>query len=73
MGGSGGSPATSASGRRELAEILGVPDRRKKGSPERITDPEVVTCVEGVFLSLTFPPTMRGLVNLVYPVVLHTE
>ena len=49
------------------------PPRRKPRGEPQITDAEVVGCVEGVFTSLTFPPTGRGLVNLVYPVVLRTE
>lgn len=47
--------------------------RPKRAEDQRITDPEVVRCVEAVFTSLTFPPTGRGMVNLVYPVVLRSE
>ena len=49
--------------------------KRKAAPPkeEVLTDPGVVTCVEDVFKRLRFPPTGRGLVNLVYPVVLNVE
>jgi hypothetical protein len=39
----------------------------------RIADSEVVSCVEKVFIALRFPPTGRGLVNMIYPVVLAVE
>jgi hypothetical protein len=47
----------------------------KKPPPEEplLTDPEVVTCVEQLFRTLRFPETGRGLINLVYPVVLRVE
>lgn len=51
------------------------PNRWRKPKPveEFITDTEVVTCVEGEFKVLRFPPTGRGLVTFVYPVVFRTE
>lgn len=50
-------------------------NRWRKPEPveEFITDTEVVTCVEGEFKILRFPPTGRGLVTFVYPVVFRTE
>ncbi len=40
---------------------------------DRITDEAVVSCVERVFTRLRFPATGRGLVNMIYPVVLAVE
>lgn len=40
---------------------------------DRLTDDTVVRCVEQVFTRLRFPPTGRGLVNMIYPVVLAVE
>ncbi|MCA9624457.1 MAG: AgmX/PglI C-terminal domain-containing protein [Myxococcales bacterium] len=42
--------------------------------PDRpMSDPEVVRCVEKMFEGLSFAPTKRGLVQVIYPVVLRTE
>jgi hypothetical protein len=63
----------------DRGDVLGAiakkdaPGRAPKAGGEHLTDHEVVTCVEGVFKSLTFAPTGQGLVNLVYPVDLRTE
>lgn len=46
---------------------------KQKQAEELITDTKVVTCVEDEFKALRFPPTGRGLVTLVYPVVFRTE
>lgn len=46
---------------------------KQKKQEELITDTGVVTCVEGEFKALRFPPTGRGLVTLTYPVVFRTE
>jgi hypothetical protein len=48
-------------------------EKKRKPVEEFITDTEVVTCVENEFKALLFPPTGRGLVTLVYPIVLRTE
>ena len=45
----------------------------KDSGDDALTDPTVVGCVETVFKRLRFPLTERGLVNLVYPVVLRVE
>ncbi len=46
---------------------------KPKPTEELLTDAEVVSCVESEFKALRFPPTGRGLVTLVYPVVFRTE
>ncbi len=48
-------------------------EKKPKDQEELITDTEVVSCIEGEFKVLRFPPTGRGLVTLVYPIVLRTE
>lgn len=48
-------------------------EKKPKEPEEVITDTEVVTCVEGEFKLLRFPPTGRGLITLLYPIVLRTE
>ena len=48
-------------------------DRSEARLDPKLSAPKVVTCIEDVFKQLRFPPTGRGLVNLVYPVVVSSE
>ena len=48
-------------------------EKKPKEVEEVITDTAVVTCVETEFKALRFPPTGRGLINLVYPIVFKTQ
>ncbi len=45
----------------------------KEAAADALTDATVVGCVETEFKGLRFPPTGRGLVSLVYPVVFGVE
>jgi hypothetical protein len=47
--------------------------KKTKDGDVRILDAKVIECVEKHFLTLRFPPSNRGLVSLIYPVVFHVE
>jgi hypothetical protein len=63
----------------EDGAVLGADAPKKKSAKpgrkraDKLMDPEVVECVEKVFMTLRFPPSRRGMVQLVYPVVFAVE
>ncbi len=50
-----------------------VAQRQASNARQMVTDPQVRTCVENHFKSLRFPPTNRGIMNMIYPVDFSVE
>ncbi len=55
------------------ANAQSVEKRRPQGGQKMVTDPQVRSCVENHFKSLRFPPTNRGIMNMIYPVDFSIE
>ena len=50
-----------------------VQKSQSNSGKQMVTDPQVRTCVENHFKSLRFPPTNRGIMNMIYPVDFSIE
>ncbi len=50
-----------------------LPKRPKPNSAKILTDPQVRSCIARAFQRIQFPPTNRGMMNMIYPVELSVE